>query len=325
MEGCRDGRGRPRCATRRCGRRLEPGEEELALHGTSRRIHEQLRLRRHDGIAAGDIDDTDDAARLRVVHGRRCARPRLHATIEVLGPPDLHGAAEAQGRPGRGRADGILAPVRPCDEPHSGDGVAQSRVPLDPEQPSRGVADRDDDARVAGISGEQESADEIERGRERMPEPVAFELLLGQGERRETLDVDEAVDGAAPAVAHERTDILDPAVAGVPAHELFVRPLDQQARGLRRDPGLRCPRRGHGRLRSRSALPSVYVAAPPSARLHLRAETAVYTRCLGLRMQSRGKGGHEDQGRADHQARRRASASASPRTPSSRRRSRRKR
>ena len=72
----------------------EPRDEQLALDGAGRGIDQQLRLGRDDLLAARDVDDPEDAARLGVVHRSGGARPRLHEPVEVLGAADLHRSVE---------------------------------------------------------------------------------------------------------------------------------------------------------------------------------------------------------------------------------------
>ncbi len=180
------------------GPRAQPRDEELAFDRAGRGIHEQLRLRRDDLIAAGDVDDAEDAAGLGVVDRHGGARPRLHETIEVLGAADLHGAIECQRRARSGGADGRLRPVRAFDEPHVPGECADAMVALHPQQAPCGIAYRDHDSRISRVARKQKRSDHVHHARERVRAAILLELLDGEVERGERLGADEVGQRPAP-------------------------------------------------------------------------------------------------------------------------------
>ncbi|MNJ00323.1 hypothetical protein D3C73_1596250 [compost metagenome] len=61
-----------------------------------------------------------------------------------------------------------------------------------------------------------------------MRQPIALELLADELELRCALGSDPAAPRPLPRFAHERTDLLKPAIVEVPGDELFVRTLDEK-------------------------------------------------------------------------------------------------
>ena len=243
-------RGGPRAAAMRraaAGRLLgacaQPRDEELSLDGARRRIDEQLSLGRDHVVAAGDVDDTEDAARFGIVHGHGRARPRLHQAVEVLRPADLHRSVQRERGARSGGADGALGPVRPRDETHVAGQGADVVVALDPEQPARRVSHGDDDTGLGCLAGQQQRPDHVHHARERMGTAVLIEFGAHEVERRQPFRSHQVGQRAAPRFLHERADIAHAAVDVVACDQLFVRALDQQAGGLRRDLAPRRPRR----------------------------------------------------------------------------------
>ena len=79
----------------------------------------------------------------------------MHDAIEVLGTLDLDAVVESESRSRRARAHRSLRPVGTFDEEHALGFASQSPIPIDPEQATGFVPNRNDQAGIEGVTDEQ--------------------------------------------------------------------------------------------------------------------------------------------------------------------------
>lgn len=237
----------------------KPGDHQLRLDSAGRRIDQQSRLQRDDLGATRDVDHAEHALRLRVAHGGRGARPRMHEPVVVLRAADLHRLPEREGRSRRARADGVLRPVGPGHETHAVGERAQLAVALDPQQATGLVADRDDHSRVLCLTRQQQRTDHVHHRGERMCETVGVELVADQVERRSALRADPPAPGPLPRLTDEGSHLLQTPIVEVSGEQFLVRTLDEKSRCRGKGLAGYLPRRRHSGLRSsRACVASVY-------------------------------------------------------------------
>ena len=92
---------------------------------------------------AGEVDDADDLARLRVVDRRARALPGVHDAAEVLGGEDLDGMVDGDRRAKRVGSRALLTPVGAADEVHVLGRLDHVLVALDPQQHTARVRDHE--------------------------------------------------------------------------------------------------------------------------------------------------------------------------------------
>ena len=177
------GSGDDRCGTTRAGALfVQSPDAHLGLDGRDSSLQEWKRGRSHGIFSPGDVDDTEDAAGQRVVHGNRRATPGVHDAIEMFGTADLDAVVQREGGSGRTGPDSAFRPVRALDEEHALRLATKCSITIDPEQPAGFVTDRDDQPRVESMT-DQQAVDGRERECHRVRAAVLVQVILVETDR----------------------------------------------------------------------------------------------------------------------------------------------
>ncbi len=229
-------------------------------------------------VPSGDVDGTEHPPRMRIVQGRRSARPLLDRPEEVLGGEHLDRPVDRECRAGRVRPGLRLGPAGALDEVHPLRAPTGSRMPLDPQQPAVRVADRQQMFAVHGV-GTHELADHRHDVSQWMRVPVRTEFARAELDRCRPVRTDPGAGRPSPRLRHHGPDrCLQPSVGS----EHLVR----TAQFTEPDAGVRVGGQSHPGIRQ-LALPSAVAFLPIVGATAVRDNRWAGTIPLGTRARRR--------------------------------------
>ena len=176
---------------------------------------ERQRVRMGRLQVAGEVDDADDLAGLRVVDRRARALPRVDEAAEVLGGEDLDRMVDGDRRAERIGSGALLAPVGAADEVHVLGRLDHVLMALDPQEHAARVRDHE---HVAGPRRRvrQQVAQHGQHRVERMVLPAVGDRVLVHDDRRAALaGIDAGFAGPRPGLLHDGTHVTRDLVSGV--------------------------------------------------------------------------------------------------------------
>jgi len=210
-----------------------PVQTQLGLHRRRGGPHQCEHMGCSDLIAAGEVDGTEQATGIRIVHGCGRAAPWLHGNTEMFGSEDLHAVVEFEGSARRVGTRAALTPVGTFDELHRGRPLAQHRITGKPHHPAGRVGDGDDQTRlsVVGHPVDQQALHHREHGGQRVGATVGIQRLRchHRAVTHRAVRVDTTGPAAHPRLSDDGADAgrggAGQAAGGPGTEEPFVRPV----------------------------------------------------------------------------------------------------